>query len=122
MREELSVIADGRLVGQVLRTGNRLRFRYAPSWFGSSDAFPLSLSMPLVVEEHDHRTIDAFLRGLTYGLNVSTNLLSEWIHVSNAYETGSADIDSDFESVTNVVPFMTDEGFIGLEIGGSLEP
>ena len=38
------------------------------------------------------------------------------MYVSNAYETGSAIIDPDFESVTNDVPFATDEGFIALEI------
>ena len=64
------------------------------------------------------RRLDAALRGLTYGLNESTNLLSEWNYVSNAYETGSFEIDSDFESVTNTVPVSTDEGFINLEIRG----
>lgn len=63
-----------------------------------------------------NRRLDAAIRGLSYGLNESTNLLGEWIYVSNAYETGSANIDPGFESVTNVVPFVTDEGFIALEI------
>jgi len=62
-----------------------------------------------------NRRLDAALRGLTYGLNESTNLLSEWIYVSNAYETGSADIDLSFESVTNAVPTTTEEGFINLD-------
>ncbi|RKX35954.1 MAG: hypothetical protein DRP64_19035, partial [Verrucomicrobia bacterium] len=66
-----------------------------------------------------NRRLDAALRGLTYGLNESTNLLSEWNYASNAYETGSAEIDSSFESVTNSVPVATDQGFIELEIRGN---
>jgi len=69
-----------------------------------------------VIDYVYRRRLDVALRGLTYGLNVSTNLLSEWIYVSNAYETGSAEIDLSFESVTNTVPAATEEGFINLEI------
>ena len=55
-----------------------------------------------------------------HGLNESTNLLGEWSHVGTAYETGSADIDSSFESVTNTIPIATEKGFINLEIEGNL--
>ena len=43
---------------------------------------------------------------------------NDWIHVGNDYETGSTDIDLEFESVSNSVPFETDQGFIKLEIEG----
>lgn len=69
-----------------------------------------------VVEYTYRRRRDAAARGLTYGLNVSSNLLVDWMSVGDAYETGTAIIDPDFESVTNEVPFETDEGFITLEI------
>ncbi len=69
-----------------------------------------------VIDYIYNRRLDATLRGLTYGLNESTNLLSEWNYVSNAYETASGEIDSDFESVTNTIPLSTEEGFINLEI------
>jgi len=63
-----------------------------------------------------NRRLDAALRGLTYGLNESTNLLSEWNYVGSDYETDSIDIDSSFESVTNTIPITTEKGFINLEI------
>jgi len=65
-----------------------------------------------------NRRLDAGILGLTYGLNESSNLQSNWNYVGTTYETGSTDIDLYFESVTNSVPATTDEGFIGLKIEG----
>jgi len=57
--------------------------------------------------------------GLAYELYTSTNLLSnDWIYVGTDYETGSAEIDPDFDAVSNSVPFGTDQGFIELKIEG----
>jgi len=67
-----------------------------------------------------NRRFDAVILGLTYGLNESTNLLNEWDYVGNAYETGSAEIDLYFESVTNAVPATAGKGYIKLEIWGNL--
>ena len=63
-----------------------------------------------------NRRFNSAALGLTYGLNTSTNLLSAWNYAGTAYETSSATIDQDFESVSNSVPFDTDEGFVNLEI------
>ena len=63
-----------------------------------------------------NRRLYAASLGLTYGLNTSTNLQSAWIYVGTTYETGSDKIDLDFESVSNSVPFDTDEGFIQLKV------
>jgi hypothetical protein len=63
-----------------------------------------------------NRRRDAALRGLSYGLNESTNLLDNWLYVGTAYETGSANIDPSFESVTNAIPVTEEKGFINLEI------
>lgn len=82
MSEELSIIATGRLVGRVVRTGNRLTFRYAPSWAGADDAFPLSVSMPVVLEEHPHRVTDAWLRGLLPDNNMVLDQWGKRFHVS----------------------------------------
>jgi hypothetical protein len=65
-----------------------------------------------------NRRIDAGILGLTYGLNQSTNLMGEWDYVGDTFETGSAYIDLYFESVTNSVPFGSDQGYIQLEIEG----
>jgi len=63
-----------------------------------------------------NRRFNSAALGLTYGLNTSTNLLSAWIYAGTAYETSSATIGQDFESVSNSVPFDTDEGFIQLKV------
>jgi serine/threonine-protein kinase HipA len=82
MSDELSVISEGKLVGRITCAANRLKFRYESSWRESPDAYPLSLSMPLVVEEHPHKAIDCFLRGL---LPDNSQVLDQWgkrFHVS----------------------------------------
>ena len=60
----------------------------------------------------------AGILGLTYGLNQSTNLMGEWDYVGDTFETGSAYVDLYFESVTNSVPFGSDQGYIQLEVEG----
>lgn len=64
------------------------------------------------------RRVDAATRGLNYDLLLATNgLAGSWNSVSNAYETGSGEIDEDFESVTNEIPIAgQDSGFIELKI------
>ncbi len=62
---ELVVCLTGKEVGRVVQnTHGRLQFTYAESWLRASDAYPLSLSMPLQVQPHGHARIDAFLWGL----------------------------------------------------------
>ena len=63
-----------------------------------------------------NRRLDAVVRGLTYGLNTGTNLLDSLGYVGTTYETDTATIDTDFESVTNEVPFDGDSGFVELKI------
>ncbi|RKX42192.1 MAG: hypothetical protein DRP64_10235, partial [Verrucomicrobia bacterium] len=63
-----------------------------------------------------NRRFNAASLGLTYGLNMSTNLMSAWEYIGTVYETDSVGIDQDFESVSNSVPFDTGEGFIQLMV------
>lgn len=84
MSDALQVIADGNSIGVITRTGNRLSFRYDDEWRTSPGAFPISLSMPLVVSEHPHKAVDAFLWGL---LPDNRQVLEQWgkrFHVSPA--------------------------------------
>jgi serine/threonine-protein kinase HipA len=86
--ENLWVIADRSIVGRISRAGNRLTFRYEDEWRNSPKAFPVSLSMPLVVSEHSHKAVDAFLWGL---LPDNNQVLEQWgkrFHVSprNAFK------------------------------------
>lgn len=88
MSENLWVIADRSIVGRISRAGNRLTFRYEDEWRNSPKAFPVSLSMPLVVSEHSHKAVDAFLWGL---LPDNNQVLEQWgkrFHVSprNAFK------------------------------------
>lgn len=64
MSGQLLVLADGRRMGRVEARGQRLSFVYDAEWMSSPNPYPLSLSMPLVVPEHGHRMVEAFLWGL----------------------------------------------------------
>ena len=64
MKNRLIAIASGRIMGEIRYEGGRLDFHYAPSWSDDASAFPMSLSMPLVVQEHGHSKVEAFLWGL----------------------------------------------------------
>lgn len=64
MSNRLIAIAGGRLMGEVRHEGGRLDFQYDAAWLDDSTAFPMSLSMPLVVREHGHAATEAFLWGL----------------------------------------------------------
>ena len=61
----LVALLDGVRVGHVeqTRTG-RLRFTYDDAWRHRSNAYPLSLSLPLSAAAHDHKPTEAFLWGL----------------------------------------------------------
>jgi len=62
------------------------------------------------------RRLNATSLGLTYGLNVGTNLTGAWEYVGTTRETGSIDINQDFESVTNSIPFAGEAGFVQLKV------
>src|SRR5665213_2917436 len=64
-RPALAVVLHGALIGHVYRSADRrLVLGYDDEWRTRTDAFPLSLSMPLDVREHGHRATSAFLTGL----------------------------------------------------------
>lgn len=64
MSNLLIAIAGGRVVGEVRHEGGRLDFQYDAAWVNDATAFPMSLSMPLVVRDHGHAATEAFLWGL----------------------------------------------------------
>ena len=72
----LVVIAEQRIMGEIRRArGGRLSFAYDDRWRSMRDAYPLSLSMPLAVAEHEHARIEPWLRGL---LPDNDNILRRW--------------------------------------------
>ena len=76
MTDVLIVLADGRIMGEIRRSRTgRLTFVYDDDWRASSNAYPLSLSMPLVVAEHEHGRIDPWLWGL---LPDNEAILARW--------------------------------------------
>ena len=83
MTEILAVVADRRIMGEIRRDRRgRLSFEYDDSWRSTVGAYPLSLSMPLVVDTHDHARIEPWLWGL---LPDSETILARWarrFHVS----------------------------------------
>ena len=83
MTEPLVVIADRQTMGEIRRDRRgRLTFVYEDRWRSRNAAFPLSLSMPLVVAEHDHARIEPWAWGL---LPDNEAILARWgrgFHVS----------------------------------------
>ena len=83
MTEPLVVIADRQIMGEIRRDRRgRLTFVYDDHWRSRHAAFPLSLSMPLVVAEHDHARIEPWAWGL---LPDNEAILARWgrgFHVS----------------------------------------
>ena len=93
MIELLVVVADRRIMGETRRDRRgRLTFVYDDRWRSMDAAYPLSLSMPLVVAEHEHARIEPWLWGLLPDNEV---ILARWgqrFHVSprNAFALLSA--------------------------------
>ena len=93
MIELLFVVAERRIMGEIRRDRRgRLTFVYDDSWRTMDAAYPLSLSMPLAVAEHEHAKINPWLWGL---LPDNEAILSRWgqrFHVSsgNAFSMLSA--------------------------------
>lgn len=79
---ELRMVVGGELMGTVEQGPGGLGLSYAGSWQERSDAFPLSLSMPLAQREHGDEVVRPFLEGL---LPDSAAILERWarqFHVS----------------------------------------
>jgi HipA-like protein len=61
---ELVAILDGRETGRDVRhSRGRLTSTYNEAWRAATDAYPLSLSIPLALAEHGHAKIDPYLWG-----------------------------------------------------------
>lgn len=72
----LIVVLDSQVVGRVeLSKKGRLSFVYEDAWRRRPDAYPLSLSLPLVVAEHPGPPVEAYLWGL---LPDSEAILEGW--------------------------------------------
>ncbi len=76
MSRELIAILDRQIIGRVT-TDNRakLKFIYDEKWRSATNAYPLSISMPLALTEHPHRIIEPFLWNL---LPDNQNILDGW--------------------------------------------
>jgi HipA-like protein len=64
MSETLEAIYDGYHVGTLSYAKDRLTFAYSRGWQENPNAFPLSLSMPLVTDEYADPVIRPFISGL----------------------------------------------------------
>ncbi len=73
---ELVTLLDGKEVGRVHNdTRGRLTFVYDDQWRNAPEAYPLSLSMPIVSKEHGRSVVEAFLWGL---LPDNEQVLARW--------------------------------------------
>ena len=76
MTDHLAIIVDGRIMGDIRKDKRaRLTLAYDADWRRTPDAYPLSLSMPLVVAEHEHAKIEPWLWGL---LPDNEAILARW--------------------------------------------
>jgi serine/threonine-protein kinase HipA len=76
MTAELVALLDGKEVGRVHNDARgRLKFVYSDDWRKATDAYPLSLSMPLAAREHGRSVIEAYMWGL---LPDNERVLSRW--------------------------------------------
>ena len=83
MTSELVAFLSGRQSGRVRRDKRgRLSFTYDDRWRNTSEAYPLSVSMPLAAAEHGHAVIDAFLWGLLPDNEVILDRWARKFHVS----------------------------------------
>lgn len=60
----LFVCLEGGLIGTLETLGNRVHFQYTESWLQAPNAYPLSLSLPLVSTPSTGATVVNFLWGL----------------------------------------------------------
>jgi serine/threonine-protein kinase HipA len=83
MTDVLVALADGRVMGEIRRSrAGRLTFVYDENWRSRNDAYPLSLSMPLVVAEYEHARIEPWLWGLLPDNEMILNRWGQRFHVS----------------------------------------
>jgi serine/threonine-protein kinase HipA len=76
MTGELVALLDGKEVGRVHNDARgRLTFVYDDQWRNASEAYPLSLSMPIAAKEHGRSVVEAFLWGL---LPDNEQVLGRW--------------------------------------------
>ena len=93
MTGTLVVIADRRTMGEIRRDRRgRLMFVYDNRWRAMDEAYPLSLSMPLTVAQHEHGRIEPWLWGLLPDNEVILDRWGRRFHVSprNAFAMLSA--------------------------------
>lgn len=83
-KKRLTVLLGETIVGRVEQNKHgMLRFVYDDIWRDSTNAIPLSLSIPLVMREHEDEVVEAFLAGL---LPDNREVLEAWgkrFHVSS---------------------------------------
>lgn len=73
---ELVTLLDGKEIGRVHNdTRGRLTFVYDDQWRNATEAYPLSLSMPIAAKEHGRAVVEAFLWGL---LPDNEQVLARW--------------------------------------------
>jgi len=83
MNDPLVAIIDGAVAGEIhrSRTG-RLRLFYDADWRAREDAYPLSLSMPLIAAEHAHGSIEPWLWGLLPDSELTLQRWGQRFHIS----------------------------------------
>lgn len=114
---ELVVLLAGQPIGVVRRHGaDRLSFVYEEAWQEADDAYPLSLSLPLLERTHGDEAIRAYLEGLLPDRMEVRNSWGRHFHVSgrNAYGL-LAHVGEDCPGAVQFVPPERAEALRGIE-------
>jgi serine/threonine-protein kinase HipA len=120
MTSELIALADNYEVGRITRNRKgKLSLVYNDDWREDSNAYPISLSMPLTAKEHGHEKIDSFLWGL---LPDNQRILESWARRFRA-SAGSAFalIACVGEDCAGAVQFVTPERLSAVRNGTASE-
>jgi serine/threonine-protein kinase HipA len=113
---ELVTLLDGKEVGRVHNDARgRLTFVYDDQWRNATEAYPLSLSMPIAAKEHGRAVVEAFLWGL---LPDNEQVLARWaakfqVSARNVF----ALISHVGEDCAGAVQFMTPERLEAIRSG-----
>ncbi len=103
---ELVVPLAGQPIGVVRRhAAGRLSFVYDETWQEADDAYPLSLSLPLLKREHEDTAIRAYLEGLLPDRVEVRNSWGKQFHVSGKNAFGLlAHVGEDCPGAVQFVP------------------
>lgn len=102
---ELHVLIEGRLAGRLIRYRGAVRFRYEPEYRALESPTPLSVSMPVLLEEHPPARVQPWIAGL---LPDNDRVIERWARLfrvsSSPFALLGSPVGEDCAGAVQVVP------------------